>query len=67
MAGFNPFASVPVQPMRSTNFDESHEVSGNFPLSYVCPVFMTETLPGDRWKINTYNLTKLETLIAPSQ
>lgn len=66
MSGFNPFGSIPVPKKGRTNFDESHGVSGSFPLSKVIPVFMTETIPGDRWKINAFNLTKLETLIAPA-
>lgn len=60
------FSGIPVPKKGRTNFNESHSVSGNFPLSHLCPVFMTETIPGDRWKINTFNVTKLETLIAPA-
>ena len=57
---FNPFGSVPVPRKKSTNFDESHSVSGTFPLSKVIPVFFTDTLPGSTWKINTFNLSRLE-------
>lgn len=60
------FSSIPVPKKGSTNFDESHSVSGTFPLSQLCPVFWCETIPGDRWKINVFNHTKLETLIAPA-
>lgn len=61
-----PFDSVPVAKKGRTLFDESHEVSGTFPLSYANPVFCTETIPGDSWNINVFNTTKLETLIAPA-
>ena len=63
---FNPFGSVPVPKKGRTNFNESHTLSGTFPLSKVCPVFFTETIPGDSWNINVFNLTKLQTLIAPA-
>lgn len=66
MSNFSPFGSIPVKTKRRTLFDESHELSGNFPLSYCCPVFLTETIPGDSWNINLFNTTKLETLFAPS-
>ena len=62
----NPFGSVPVPKKGRTNFDESHSVSGSFPLTQLIPVLTAETIPGDRWDINVYNLTKLETLIAPA-
>ena len=62
----NPFGSVPVPKKGSTLFDESHSLSGNFPFSVLAPVFLAETIPGDRWDINVFNLTKLETLIAPA-
>lgn len=62
----NPFGSVPVPKQGRTLFDESHEVAGTFPLSSLCPVFLTETIPGDTWDIDVFNLTKLETLIAPA-
>lgn len=61
-----PFSSIPVGKVGRTLFDESHEVSGTFGLSYCQPVFMTETIPGDSWNINVFNLTRLETLIAPA-
>ena len=63
---FNPFGSVPVSKKGRTNFNESHEVSGTFPLSKLCPVFFARTLPGSSWKVNVFNLTRLETLIAPA-
>lgn len=66
MANFSPFGSIPVPKKGRTVFDESHEVSGTFPLSYLCPVFMTETIPGDSWTVNVFNTTKLETMIAPA-
>lgn len=62
----NVFGSVPVPKKGRTNFNESHSVSGSFPLTQLIPVFCTETIPGDRWDINVFNLTKLETLIAPA-
>ena len=66
MAGFNPFGSVPVPKKGRTNFNESFELSGTFPLSKVCPVCFIDSLPGSSWKINAFNLTRLETLIAPA-
>ena len=60
------FGSVPVPKKGRTNFNESHSVSGSFPMTQLIPVFCTETIPGDRWDINVFNLTKLETLIAPA-
>lgn len=63
---FGPFSSVPVSQKRRTNFNESHSLSGTFPLSKVCPVCFLDSLPGSSWNINVYNLTKLETLIAPA-
>lgn len=62
----NPFGSVPVPKKGRTLFNESHSVSGSFPMSQLVPVFFTDTIPGDRWDINVFNLTKLETLIAPA-
>lgn len=66
MKPFDPFSGIPVKKLGRTNFDEAHEVSGNFPLSKVCPVFTTETIPGDSWDVNVFNITKLETLLAPA-
>lgn len=66
MAGFNPFGSVPVPKKKRTNFNESFELSGTFPLSKVCPVCFIDSLPGSSWNINAFNLTRLETLIAPA-
>lgn len=64
--GFDPFGSVPVPKKGRTVFNESHSLSGTFPLSTCVPVFFTDTIPGDSWTINVHNLTKLETLIAPA-
>ena len=66
MKPFDPFSGIPVGKIGRTNFDEAHEVAGTFPLSKVCPVFTTETIPGDSWDINVFNLTRLETLLAPA-
>ena len=66
MKAFDPFSGIPVKKLGRTNFDEAHEVAGNFPLSKVCPVFTTETIPGDSWDINVFNVTRLETLISPA-
>lgn len=60
------FGSVPVSKKGRTLFNESHSVCGSFPLTSLVPVFATETIPGDRWDINVFNLTKLETLLAPA-
>ena len=62
----NPFDSVPVPRKGRTNFNESHSLSGTFPLSKLVPIFFTPTLPGDKWNIDLYNLSRLETLIAPA-
>ena len=66
MAGFNSFGSVPVPKKGRTNFNESFELSGTFPLSKVCPVCFIDSIPGSSWNINAFNLTRLETLIAPA-
>lgn len=63
---YSPFGSIPVPKKRRTNFNESHSLSGTFPLSKVCPVCFIDSLPGSSWNINVHNLTKLETLIAPA-
>lgn len=63
---YSPFGSVPVPKKKRTIFNESHSVSGTFPLSKVCPVCFIDSLPGSSWNINVHNLTKLETLIAPA-
>lgn len=60
------FGSVPVPKKGRSLFNESHSVSGTFPLAKCVPVFMTETIPGDSWNINVFNLSKLETLLAPA-
>lgn len=63
---FNPFGSVPVPKKGRTNFNESHSLSGTFPLSKMIPVVHIDSIPGSAWNIDVYNLTKLETLIAPA-
>lgn len=60
------FQSIPVGKVGRTNFNLSHQVTGNFREGICYPIFCEETLPGDSWSINTYNITKLETLIAPA-
>lgn len=62
----SPFGSIPVPKKGRTNFDLSHSLAGNFALGKVQPVFLTETIPGDAFSIDAYNITKLETLIAPA-
>lgn len=60
------FQSIPVGRIGRTNFNLSHQLTGNFKEGICYPVFCEETLPGDSWSINTYNISKLETLLAPA-
>lgn len=60
------FQSIPVGRIGRTNFNLSHQLTGNFKEGICYPVFCEETLPGDSWRINTYNISKLETLLAPA-
>lgn len=62
----NIFGSVPVGKIGRTNFNLSHQLTGNYKEGLCYPVFLEETLPGDSWSINTFNISKLETLIAPA-
>lgn len=62
----NVFGSVPVGKIGRTNFNLSHQLTGNYKEGLCYPVFLEETLPGDSWKISTFNISKLETLIAPA-
>lgn len=62
----NVFGSIPVGKIGRTNFNLSHQLTGNYKEGICYPVFLEETLPGDSWKISTYNISKLETLIAPA-
>lgn len=60
------FQSIPVGRVGRTNFNLSHQLTGNFKEGICYPIFCEETLPGDSWRINTYNISKLETLLAPA-
>lgn len=60
------FGSIPVGKIGRTNFNLSHQLTGNFKEAVVYPVFCEDSLPGDSWKIKTYNISKLETLISPA-
>ena len=60
------FGSIPVGKLGRTNFNLSHQLTGNFKEGLVYPVFCEDSLPGDSWKIKTYNISRLETLISPA-
>lgn len=60
------FGSIPVGKIGRTNFNLSHQVTGNFKEGICYPVFFEDALPGDRWNIKTFNISKLETLISPA-
>lgn len=60
------FGSVPVGKIRRSNFNLSHQLTGNFQEGVCYPVFCEDSLPGSSWTINLYNITKLETLLAPA-
>lgn len=62
----NVFGSIPVPRKGRTNFDLSHSLAGTFSLSDLQPVLFLDALPGSSYRINVFNLTKLETLIAPA-
>lgn len=63
---YNVFGSIPVPKKGRTNFDLSHSLAGTFSMSDLQPVLFLDCLPGTSYRIKVWNLTKLETLIAPA-
>lgn len=60
------FQSIPVGRIGRTNFNLSHQLTGNFKEAICYPVFCEETQPGSIYRIKVWNISKLETLIAPA-
>ena len=56
-----------MQPPRLSRnmFDMSHEVKTSCDMGKLIPIFCEETLPGDKWNVNTNVLVRLSPLLAP--
>nr|WAE43807.1 MAG: major capsid protein [Microviridae sp.] len=55
----------PTPRVSSSFFNMSHDVKLSCNLGYLIPIFSEETMPGDRWNINTEALVRLQPLVAP--
>lgn len=61
----NIFDSVKVARTKSSNFDLSHDVKLSFNMGYLTPVLCMETLPGDKFRINSELMLRFQPMVAP--
>lgn len=61
----NIFKQAQFSKAPSNVFDMSHDVKLSFDMGELIPVFLAETLPGDRWQIRSENFLRFAPLVAP--
>lgn len=61
----NLFNTVPVNRVKNTAFDLSHEVKSSGKIGALMPFLCVETLPGDVFKINVEHLVRFAPMLAP--
>lgn len=61
----NLFNSVPVNKIKNTAFDLSHEVKSSFKIGQLIPFLCEEMLPGDVAKVRAEHLVRMQALLAP--
>lgn len=65
MRNSNLFNTVPVNKIKNTAFDLSHEVKSSFKIGQLIPFLMEEMLPGDVAKVRAEHLVRMQALLAP--
>lgn len=61
----NIFNTILIQKPRGNWFDLTHDVKLSLNMGELIPVFVTDTLPGDKYKISCENVMRLAPMIAP--
>lgn len=59
------FNAIKTQKIGRTAFDLSHSVKGSFPMGKFIPLVLQECVPGDRFKVQVHQLSRLMALISP--
>ena len=59
------FDRIKLTKPKSSVFDLSHEKKLSLNMGDLVPVFLQETLPGDRFKVNMEHLIRFQPLLAP--
>ena len=59
------FNAIKTQKIGRTAFDLSHSVKGSFPMGSFIPLVLQECVPGDRFKVQVHQLSRLMALISP--
>ena len=59
------FDRIKLQKPKSSVFDLSHEKKLSLNMGDLVPVFIQETLPGDKFKVNLEHLIRFQPLLAP--
>jgi len=59
------FETVRIQKPKSSVFDLSHENKLTMDMAKLVPVFLQETIPGDKFRVNTECLLRFQPLLAP--
>lgn len=61
----NQFERIRLKKPKSSVFNMSHEKKLTLNMGDLVPIFMQETLPGDKFRVNTEILLRLQPLISP--
>lgn len=59
------FSHVKVKRPKSSTFDLSHQKKLSAKMGELVPIFVSETVPGDEFKINTAQLLRMAPMLAP--
>lgn len=59
------FSSIPLPKLKRSTFNLSHDVKLTGNIGKLIPVLCQPVIPGDKWRINTQFLLRLNPLIAP--
>lgn len=65
MSTYKGFSSVELRKPKRSKFDLSHEKRLSMRMGKLVPVFVTETMPDDSFRVNTEVMLRLAPLLAP--
>ena len=59
------FSKIQLNKPKSSTFNLSHQRKFTCDMGYLVPILCQETLPGDKWNINTSQIARLQPMLTP--